>query len=475
MVLRTPPSKRKTIVERTISTRQTSATSGSGQQNPVASNNNPPPKSTETNYHATGRIKPIFNPTFEPSSNIENTPNLSTHDTSQEPRRNSIVSQPASSSPLIRDIATLVNSSQNLSSEGSTDPYCGFTPTDETRTKMDSKEGPSRAPGITAPPRQRARSLSPTSIRRPDSRLFSSLSAGLGYTERTQSNRPSQIPIRTTVPATIGHTYPAPYTMPPGNMPPFDWTALMRAIRAPALEPPHFSGNDHEDPEVFLRECETFFAQSNIEQSQWTRLAGKALREPASKWWETFKSLSLTWDKFREMLRQKYASNTNMMRLNAQLYSKKQVEKEPVTVFLQQKYLLALRLLPNAEEEVIVPILLESLRPAIRRVIRAASPRTFGELLDRAVEAELDEIEDQPRKETKKEDPRKSQVHQRLTHPEDDRRRNAPPCHYCPEYHYHRDCPVFRAERRNALPQENWRSSAAKETVEQKPYQDPQQ
>lgn len=132
------------------------------------------------------------------------------------------------------------------------------------------------------------------------------------------------------------------------------------------------------------------------------------------------------------------------MRLNAQLYSKKQGEKEPVTVFLQQKYLLALRLLPDAEEDTLVPILLESLRPSIRRVIRAASPRSFGELLDRAVEAKLDEADEQPQKEPKKEEPRKTPAQQRLSTLGDERRRNGPPCHYCPEYHFHRDCPVLR-------------------------------
>lgn len=271
---------------------------------------------------------------------------------------------------------------------------------------MNNKAGPSQAPGVMASFRQRARSLSPNSMRRHDSRLSLSVSARMPSHERQQSHtlppRQDQAPTRVQTDSTIGPTHLAPHMMPSGQQATFDWTALMRAIRAPRLDPPNFSGNNHEDPEIFFRNCETFFAQSSIEPSQWTRLAGKALHEPASKWWELFKSLSLTWNKFREVLRQKYASNTTIMRLNALLYSKKQAEKEPVTVFLQQKYLLALRLLPDAEEDVVVPIVLESLRPSIRRVIRAASPRTFGELLDRAVEAELDEVEKQPRKEPKK-------------------------------------------------------------------------
>lgn len=138
------------------------------------------------------------------------------------------------------------------------------------------------------------------------------------------------------------------------------------------------------------------------------------------------------------------------MRFNAQIYSRKQTGKEPVTVFLQQKYLLALRLLPDAEEGTVVPIPLESLWPSMRIVIRAATPTTFGELLDRAVEAEMDEAEDPTQKESKKEEPRKTSAHPKASNSEDERQRNGPPCHYCLQFHFHRNCPIFRAERSNA-------------------------
>ena len=236
-----------------------------------------------------------------------------------------------------------------------------------------------------------------------------------------------------------------------------DLTAIIRAIRAPPPPLPTFSGLDHEDPHTFLRDCEENFAQSATESSQWTRLAGGALKDAAGKWWEVYKSLSLTWKKFREVMIHRFANTSSLMRLHAQLYSRKQTERESTAVFLQQKYLLTQRLIPDAPEEETTAILLESLRPSIRRVIRAASPRTFGELFDRAVDAEADEAEEQPRREQRKEEPRQKPTSP--TQNETDRRREGPPCEYCPGFHYHRDCPVLAARRNTASG--NWRTRAA--------------
>ena len=146
------------------------------------------------------------------------------------------------------------------------------------------------------------------------------------------------------------------------------------------------------------------------------------------------------------------------MRLHAQLYSRKQGEKDITAVFLQQKYLLALRLQPTASEEEIVAILLESLRPTIRRATRASAPRTFTDLFDRAVEAKLDEVEEVPKRDTKREDPRLKAAQAAPAPPAGNlmNRPRLPPCNYCPERHFHRDCPSFKNNFQ--ISQENWRA-----------------
>ena len=242
-----------------------------------------------------------------------------------------------------------------------------------------------------------------------------------------------------------------------------DFRALLPAIRAPAPVLPSFSGHDHEDPLTFLRECEEHFESTEAKPSQCTRLAGKALEEPASKWWELFKKISVTWEKFKEILIQRYASAPVLMQLHKNLYSRKQGERENTAVFLQQRYLSARRLLPIINEEGITALLLESLRPSIRRAIRSASPRNFEDLFQRALTAETDEAEDYPRHEKKKEEskPREAtpaaqtNMNQRAAQLSS----NLPRCRFCPERHFHRNCPVLASQRNDDI-QGNWRSPA---------------
>ena len=139
--------------------------------------------------------------------------------------------------------------------------------------------------------------------------------------------------------------------------------------------------------------------------------------------------------------------------LRVSLYSRKQGEKEPTAVFLQKKYLLARRLCPQNTEAELVSTVLETLKPSIKRVIRAADPRTFTELMDRATQAEADEAELQPVK-TKDESTRKPASHNAPQSREEVR---LPACHYCPGRHLHRDCPVLA--QRSAASAENWRKN----------------
>ena len=75
----------------------------------------------------------------------------------------------------------------------------------------------------------------------------------------------------------------------------------------------------------------------------------------------------------------KDAGTTKLMKLYTNLYSRKQSKKKNTAIFLQQKYLLALRLRTEALEEEIFTILLESIRPPIRRAIRASTATLFAE------------------------------------------------------------------------------------------------
>lgn len=122
-------------------------------------------------------------------------------------------------------------------------------------------------------------------------------------------------------------------------------------------------------------------------------------------------------------------------RLQAQLYSERQSEKESVGVFLHRKGLLYRRLHPQDDEYNLVIALLELIRPTIRQAIRSSAPRTFDELLSRAVEAEHDE------KDLKKFAPKKEEIKPTL---KAEAVPKEPRCWYCPAYHQHKDCDVYK-------------------------------
>lgn len=97
----------------------------------------------------------------------------------------------------------------------------------------------------------------------------------------------------------------------------------------------------------------------------------KALTEKASKWYKVCKNLSLPWAKFCNLFIHHFAEVSMFEKLNIKLYAVKQEEKEAPGVFLQKKHLLALRLLPQATEDEVVALLLEALKPFIKKVLRA--------------------------------------------------------------------------------------------------------
>lgn len=195
---------------------------------------------------------------------------------------------------------------------------------------------------------------------------------------------------------------------------------------------------------MFLNQCERYFTEAAIEPAVWSRMVTKCLADRAAKWYEVYRSLALPWTKFSALIRQHFAGVVALNKLQIKLYAAKQEEKEAVGVFLQKKYLLALRMLPSADEGKIISLLLESLKPSIRKVLRAATITSFEDLVERSLQAEADEADEAAKRPTtSRATPAASnQVNlaSALTAP-----RPPPQCHYCSDRHLHRDCPVLNS------------------------------
>lgn len=224
-----------------------------------------------------------------------------------------------------------------------------------------------------------------------------------------------------------------------------DWRQLLRVLVNNKLELPEFAGRDYEDPNVFIRGCEEAFLANNTENHARVRNASRALRDDAARWWSVYKNLNLSWHKFCELLRSRYASQNVLMRLSAKLYGQQQAEKESTGLFLEERHLLARRLLPNATEEAIVAVLLESLRGSIKKILRGSTYDSVEELIDRATQIERDELEERnayKRNATAQVVlPNSSRGKSRNQVVRKDQARELPQCHFCPERHWNRDCP----------------------------------
>ena len=93
-------------------------------------------------------------------------------------------------------------------------------------------------------------------------------------------------------------------------------------------------------------------------------------------------------------------------------------------------------------------LLLDSLRPSLRKVLGTAHIESFSDLSERAIQAEADEDEETPRRDTR--DGARTKPPTISASPENNNpefppqapRRTPPQCHYCPERHYHAHYPV---------------------------------
>ena len=223
-------------------------------------------------------------------------------------------------------------------------------------------------------------------------------STAANETGNMEENPGNSMASETHTPSTISGSHSTGSGMQLPQVVPFIWSMedfrnMMTALKAPAAPMPEFSGYDHEEPKKFLDECEGYFKTANMDKANWTRTAGKQPQDNPKKWWSAYKTFGLDWARFREQLMNQYSSRSVLTLLRTTLYPMKQAQKETASLFLQREYMLGKRLYPNSTEEDIRADILETLKPSIKRIIRAANPKTLTDLPNRATIAEADEAE----------------------------------------------------------------------------------
>lgn len=73
---------------------------------------------------------------------------------------------------------------------------------------------------------------------------------------------------------------------------------MCRTLALGPLVLPEYAGQEHEDPEAFLWDCEEFSRRQGTSDSQQVPTVERALEKAAVKWWSAYKNSPMTWGKF---------------------------------------------------------------------------------------------------------------------------------------------------------------------------------
>ncbi|KAL7296569.1 hypothetical protein TKK_0010000 [Trichogramma kaykai] len=242
-----------------------------------------------------------------------------------------------------------------------------------------------------------------------------------------------------------------PLQNPPINMaarfPPAlqSWEAFSQALFSIQPTLPEYTGLDYEDPNRYLTKCQEYVTALQIPDANKVCVLEKGLKGAAEKWWLCYKPMSLPFERFSELLRAQFDSQSTKSALVSKLYGTSQTEKESVGTFLQQKYMLYQRLRPDEDEATKIATMIELLRPSVRKSLRPHTINDFATLLTKAQEVESDEAAEKNATTSK---PKSKDSEQPK-----EKKKQLPKCWHCEGYHYNRDCPT----RKDKAPQENWR------------------
>ncbi|KAK5649587.1 hypothetical protein RI129_000616 [Pyrocoelia pectoralis] len=202
--------------------------------------------------------------------------------------------------------------------------------------------------------------------------------------------------------------------------------SALQQLQANKPELPTFAGEPLDDPKTFLVELEKKSPQDD--DTAKLKTATKQLKGEAAKWWKTYEGFDLTYEEFKSTFNDQFDTERLRAKLHAEFLSREQ-KTETCQAFLQRKAQVAKRLRLDINQH--LDLLKDLIHPRIRSFLRNTPATTILELVRLAVLYEEDQ----------KAIPKEANA---ASSPPPERRPNMPRCHFCPEFHFHRDCPVSR-------------------------------
>jgi hypothetical protein len=179
-------------------------------------------------------------------------------------------------------------------------------------------------------------------------------------------------------------------------------------------------GWEHEDPATFLNHV-----VGNAAPETHLNRATAQLRNEAALWWQAQRQLLPSYDDFKIAFLHRYDGEDRRNQLLASFYGQRQRNDEKAEDFLRKKRLLARRLAPEMEEKALVRFCSGMLQPELVVSIGIVHPTTMDDFIYGVcrMEDQLEKCRKTSQNNTK---------------------RFLPKCRFCPETHYHADCPVLK-------------------------------
>lgn len=252
--------------------------------------------------------------------------------------------------------------------------------------------------------------------------------------------------------------------------------ALRLSKAAEELPAVTFSGDDAEDPTLFLGSLHAYFYRKNFNQQQKLQIAARQLRGEALKWWESQYSLDPSFENFALSLDNEYNKPSRRARILADVYRTSQQSSEPAGVFLKRKIDLLKRVNNKYNDAEMVEVLKDLLKPETRRSLWNCQPATIEELFHLACKREAIVAAtkpphcqcscNQPKSKTSRSPSTPISSTSTASEPQKPKpsttyRAKQPKCWYCPEFHLHKDCPVLQKRKT-----ESWRKKPDTEEKE---------
>lgn len=227
---------------------------------------------------------------------------------------------------------------------------------------------------------------------------------------------------------------------------------------------PEFAGQLDQDPDEYLWELETYFTNTRLVPTQWGQVALQSLKGKAREAFKALLPTRISWKEFCNEVRLRFNNEAILREISLKFHGEHQEVNESVEEFILTKAQLARRLDPPITKQRMINTIIDLLHRQIRVFLRGFTFQDVHDLIQRAREVEMDRRPD-TEKPVSSPKPRNEDVRAELpkttprrfeparstpsppnrTTPTSSRPNRAwepPKCHFCPERHFHRDCPV---------------------------------